>query len=137
MKYYIEPSGPVKIDWTILSGLAWQARANAFILGNTKVGAALLTTSGKTYSGCNVEHQFRSHDFHAETNAIGNMITGGETKMIAILIAADRERFTPCGACMDWIFQFGGPECLVAFQPSPQAEPSIFSAGELMPFYPI
>src|SRR5690242_15496079 len=86
--------------------LAWQVRENAHILGPTKVGCAVLATDGRTFLGCNVEHRFRSHDVHAEVNAITSMISGGASGIRAIAIAAERERFTPCGACMDWIMQF-------------------------------
>ena len=124
------------MEWNKLSVQAWAARENAFILGDTKVGAALLTSSGKIFAGCNVEHVFRSHDMHAETNAIGNMVAGGEKNVVAILIVAKRKKFTPCGGCMDWIFQFGGKQCRVAFQADPQGEIIEYSADELMPHYP-
>jgi cytidine deaminase len=124
------------IDWKPLSVAAWDVRNNAFIFGKTKVGACALSVTNKIYSGCNVEHQFRSHDVHAEVNAITNMITKGETKLKAILIVAERERFTPCGSCMDWIFQFGGPDCMVGFQNRPDDEIQVYSAHQLMPYYP-
>ena len=34
----------------------------------------------------------------------------------AIVIVADRTKFTPCGGCLDWIFEFGGPACKVGYQ---------------------
>ena len=123
-------------EWGQMSTVAWQVRSSAFLYGNTAVGAAVLSKAGKIYSGCNVEHQFRSHDFHAETNAIGNMVSGGDTQILAVLVVAERERFTPCGACMDWIFQFGGPACLVGFQNKPQGKIMILTAAQLMPYYP-
>ncbi len=123
--------------WAKLSVEAWKARDNAFIFGKTKVGAALMSTDGRIFVGCNVEHIFRSHDIHAEVNAISSMVAAGSQKVIAILVAAERERFTPCGACMDWIFQHGGVACVVAFQAKPDAELHIYEAHELMPHYPI
>jgi len=124
------------IEWERLSEIAWKVRDNAHIYGDTKVGAALVTSNGKFFAGCNVEHIFRSHDFHAETNAIGNMVAGGEKRVIAILVVARRDNFTPCGGCMDWIFQFGGGECQVAFQAEPNGPIVHFTAKELMPHYP-
>ncbi len=115
---------------------AWEVRKNAFILGNTKVGCALITLEGKIYTGCNVEQQFRNHDVHAEVNAITNMISSGEYQFTAIVIVAARDNFTPCGSCMDWIFQFGGKEALVAFQKDPKTAPVILKASALMPHYP-
>lgn len=125
-----------KQDWEQLSSEAWKVRNNAFLYGKTKVGAALLSEKKNIFTGCNVEHKFRSHDIHAEVNAIGNMITAGDKVITAILIVAEREQFTPCGSCMDWIFQFGGGECKVAFQSKPKGEFLIYSAKQLMPHYP-
>jgi cytidine deaminase len=124
------------IKWPDLSLAAWGVRENAHLFGKTKVGAALISQDGKIFTGCNVEHLFRSHDIHAEVNAIGNMIAGGEKKIIAILIVAEREKFTPCGGCMDWIFQFGDSDCLVGFQNIKEGVITIYTSGELMPHYP-
>ncbi len=127
-----------KIDpsiWDQLSTLAWKARENASIFGKTKVGCSLITETGAIYTGCNCEHIYRSHDIHAEVNAISNMIVNGEKKFIAILIVAERDFFTPCGSCMDWIMQHGIEECLVAFE-NKENKRVIYSSKELMPFYP-
>lgn len=128
------------IDWNLLSKKAWEVRNNASILGKTMVGAALLTDTGKIYVGCNVEQRYRNHDVHAEVNAICNMISNGDKCFVAILIAAERQKFTPCGSCLDWIFQFGGKNTLVAFQSDPASSikqgVNLFSAYELMPHYP-
>lgn len=123
-------------EWERLAEVAWTARSRAFIYGNTAVGAAVLVDSGSVFAGCNVEHKFRSHDIHAETNAISTMIASGCHKIEAVLVVAERERFTPCGACMDWIFQFGGADCLVGFQGTQQGEILVLRASELMPYYP-
>jgi cytidine deaminase len=122
--------------WGKMSDIAWNYRNQAFILGNTKVGAAALSDSGMIFGGCNIEHRFRCHDIHAEVNAISSLVGGGGKRLAAILIVAERELFTPCGGCMDWIFQFGGPECYVAFQSKRTATISKYLARKLMPFYP-
>ena len=119
-----------------LSQAAWKVRDNAFLIGKTKVGAALYSSNGNVYAGCNIEHIFRSHDIHAEVNAISNMVSHGETKFIAILIAAERHKFTPCGSCMDWIMQHGGEDCIVAYQNVREGQIYKYSAKELMPHYP-
>jgi len=125
------------INWDILSEKAWMVRENASILGNTKVGASLITEKGNIYTGCNIEQKYRNKDIHAEINAISNMITNGETKFVAIIVVAEREMFTPCGCCMDWIFQFGGANVKVAYQTKPNGIIRDFTAKQLMPFYPI
>ena len=116
---------------------AWAVREYAFVVGPTKVGCSVLADSGNIYSGCNVEHRYRSHDVHAEINAITNMIAAGERKIMAVAIAAERERFTPCGACLDWVFQFADPEvCQVYSQSANGGTISRYKLGDLMPFYP-
>ena len=124
------------INWEELSKIAWECRKNAYVLGPTKVGCAVLSINRKIYTGCNIEQIYRSHDIHAEVNAISNMVSEGEEKLIALLVAAERDRFTPCGACMDWIYQFGGKDCLVAYQSKKNCKITIHKASELMPFYP-
>jgi cytidine deaminase len=115
---------------------AWKGREHAYVMGNTKVGASVLSSDGSIFVGCNVEHRFRAHDIHAEVNAITSMVAAGRTELRAIAIAAERKRFTPCGGCLDWIFQFGGPSCLVVCQSVRNGELTVFRAQELMPHYP-
>jgi cytidine deaminase len=116
---------------------AWRVRDSAYVIGPTKVGCAVLSISHCIYTGCNVEHRYRSHDVHAEVNAITSMISAGETQLVALAIAAERERFTPCGACLDWIFQFADPDtCLVICQVQPGGAITQYPLIDLMPFHP-
>lgn len=126
----------LEIDWERMAKDAWSARSQARVLGNTTVGAAVLDAGGGLWSGCNIEHKFRCHDVHAEVNAISSMISSGAREIVAVLVVANRERFTPCGGCMDWIFEFGGPKVRVGFQREPGGDVEVLSAGELMPHYP-
>lgn len=119
-----------------VAAMAWATREHARTIGGTKVGCALRAKSGRIYSGCNVEHRFRSHDVHAEVNAISTMVANGESGIDLIVIVAERDFFTPCGACMDWIMEFGSPSTRVAFQASKRGEVVQFTAHELMPHYP-
>lgn len=132
----IESSECLKPDWAELASYAWSARENAFILGKTKVGAAVLSIDNKIYTGCNVENRYRNHDVHAEVNAITNMVNNGVANMVAIIVVAYRKQFTPCGSCLDWIFQFGGEDCLVGWQSDPNGVINFFKAKQLMPHYP-
>ncbi|MBC8501634.1 MAG: hypothetical protein H8D35_00720 [Nitrosopumilus sp.] len=125
----------LKETWKELSNSAWDSRKNARILGKTKVGAAVLSKN-KIFGGCNIEHKFRSHDIHAEISAISTMISSGYKKLDVILVVAERTKFTPCGGCLDWIFEFGGPKCLVGYQTKKDGKITIFKAEELMPHYP-
>jgi cytidine deaminase len=134
----MSPNASMVVDQKIqeLAEAAWHIREMAYVFGKTKVGAAVLSADGGVFVGCNVEHRFRSHDVHAEVNAITNMVAAGKTELISVIVVAERERFTPCGGCMDWIYQFGGPDCLVGYQSEKDGEIKIFKASDLMPYYP-
>ena len=101
--------------WQNLSSEAWRFREHARVLGKTQVGAAVISGK-KIFGGCNIEHKFRSHDIHAEISAISSMISAGKQNLDAILVVTERDKFTPCGGCLDWIFEFGGPKCKVGYQ---------------------
>ncbi len=116
---------------------AWQVRDKAIIFGTTKVGCAIVTRKGDIFLGCNIEHPFRSHDVHAEVNALSSMVASGGSDPLALVIVAERQLFTPCGACMDWIMHLGSHECMIFAQSQRNGEMRSFTAKELMPYYPI
>lgn len=120
----------------VLLERAWKVRENAFVIGPTKVGCSVLTTEDEIFVGCNVEHRYRCHDVHAEVNAITNMIASGRKRIRALAIAAERERFTPCGGCMDWIMQFAADPCVVVAQSSVGGAVQMYTTDDLMPHYP-
>jgi cytidine deaminase len=65
-----------------------------------RVGAALLTKSGKVYSGCNIEISSYSLTLCAERTAIFKAVSEGERSFAAIAIISDSPSFiSPCGAC--------------------------------------
>ena len=122
--------------WAKLSKAAWAVRENARILEDTYVGCALLADDGKIYGGCNVEHTMRSHDFHAETNAIGNMIAGGGKKIRALIVVAKCSNLTPCGSCRDWINEFSDRDCPIGVQSSVGGKIAFHRIGDLLPSPP-
>jgi cytidine deaminase len=72
-----------------------------------KVGAALLSKSGKVYLGCNVENASYSMTICAERNAVFQAVAAGEKEFEAIAIYADSElAFPPCGACRQVLAEF-------------------------------
>jgi cytidine deaminase len=119
-----------------LADQAWRVRDAARSIGGTKVGCAALAEGGGIFVGCNVEHRFRSHDIHAEVNAIGSLVASDGGRLIAIFIAAQRNKFTPCGGCLDWIFEVGGEECLVYSEKQRGGPRICYTAAQLMPHYP-
>lgn len=114
---------------------AWAVRDHA--RSTTHVGCAVEDENGTIYRGCNIGHKFRCHDIHAEVNALSSLIAGGGQRVVAVMLAAERERFTPCGSCLDWIFELGGPDCRVGWQSTVGGAITVVTAADLMPYYPI
>ena len=72
------------------------------------VGAAVLTGSGKIYSGCNVENASYGLCNCAERTAIFTAIQAGERKIRAVVVYTPTATPTsPCGACRQVINEFG------------------------------
>ncbi len=86
------------------------AKAHAPYSG-LKVGAALATTDGRTYAGCNIENASYPEGWCAETSAISHMVVdgGGTIADIAVFCSAI-DLITPCGGCRQRIAEFGSPE---------------------------
>lgn len=75
---------------------------------NFKVGAALLTETGKVYTGCNVEIASLGATNCAERTAIFKAISEGENKFKAIAVVSSSKDYTfPCGICRQVIVEFG------------------------------
>ena len=76
-----------------------------------KVGAALLTKSGKVYTGVNVENASYGLTNCAERVAVGKAVSEGHRKFQAIAVVAPSNALSPCGACRQVMAEFG--ECVV------------------------
>lgn len=97
-------------DYDPLIYAAKRARENAHAkFSNFKVGAALRTSSGKIYGGCNVENATYGLTVCAERVALFKAISEGERKFDAIAVVTDTDTLTPpCGACRQLIWEFCG-----------------------------
>ncbi len=100
---------------------------------NFKVGAALKTTDGTVFSGCNVENVAYPEGTCAEAGAIAAMVAAGQGGIAEILVMADSEvPITPCGGCRQKIAEFGTPDTLIILA-SPDAEVGRTTLGALLP----
>jgi cytidine deaminase len=86
--------------------MAIEARSHAYSpYSNIKVGASLLTKSGRIFTGCNIENSSFGLTICAERVAIFKALSEGETEFTAMAIAAD-DFLAPCGACRQVIWEF-------------------------------
>lgn len=88
-----------------------------------RVGAAVLTESGKIFAGCNVENASYGLCNCAERTAIFSAVAAGERKFKCVAVYTPTKTATaPCGACRQVIHEFGphirvhgfcaGPDCI-------------------------
>jgi len=85
-----------------------------------RVGAAMLTSRGEVFSGCNVENASYGLANCAERTAIFAAIarSGPGLNIRAIAVVNDQGvPCSPCGACRQVIYEFG-PDATVFFQSS-------------------
>jgi len=74
---------------------------------NFPTGAAVLTTKGNIYQGCNVESVISGLGTCAERAAIDHAIAHGEYTFKKLVITTELpEPVTPCGACLHYIGEF-------------------------------
>jgi len=94
----------------LLIEAAKQARENAHApYSNFRVGAALRSTSGRIFGGCNVENATYGLTMCAERVAIFKAVSEGERGFSAIAVVTDTEVLTPpCGSCRQLIWEFCG-----------------------------
>jgi cytidine deaminase len=126
---------------TLLSA-ATAVRENAHApYSRFKVGAALRSTDGSVFVGCNVENAAYPEGTCAEAGAIAAMIAGGHKRIAEILVIADcPSPVPPCGGCRQKIAEFADPGVRVTLctmdgktQITTVADllPGVFTAGHM------
>jgi cytidine deaminase len=92
--------------------LAKQARELAHApYSKFRVGAALVTSDGRVFTGCNVENSTYSLSVCAERVAALKAVSEGATDIARVAVVADTERLTPpCGSCRQMLGEFAHPD---------------------------
>lgn len=100
------------------------ARERAYApYSNFKVGAALVTKSGKIYHGCNIENAAYTPSNCGERTAFFRAVYDGEREFdrIAVVGAPDGQEAdiltAPCGVCRQVMMEFCDPETFVVIMP--------------------
>jgi len=88
---------------------AIRARENAYApYSKFSVGAAVLGTDGRIYTGCNIENVSYGMTMCAERTALYKMVSEGCKKFSAIAVVAGDNATdgAPCGACRQVMGEF-------------------------------
>ena len=104
-----------------------------------KVGAALLTESGKIYTGCNIENAAYTPSNCAERTAFFKAVSEGMRDFQAICIVGGKdgvptEYAAPCGVCRQVMMEFCDPETFQIILAVSREKYDIFTLKELLPF---
>lgn len=73
---------------------------------NFAVGCAVRSVTGDIWLGCNVENASYGLTICAERVAIASMVAAGQRE-IAALVVVSPGGVTPCGACRQFMVEFG------------------------------
>lgn len=102
-----------------------------------KVGAALLTKSGKVYTGCNIENSSYTPTVCAERTAVFKAVSEGESDFAVIAVVGGKEEnplefCSPCGVCRQVLAEFCGEDFRILLG-NPEKFQS-YTVDEILPF---
>ena len=105
---------------------------------NFKVGAALLTKSGKIYTGCNIENASYTPTNCAERTAFFKAVSEGVRDFQAICIVGGKDGnltgyTAPCGVCRQVMMEFCDPKTFQIILAIDKERFEIYTLEELMP----
>ena len=102
-----------------LVALAVEAMSHAYVpYSGYKVGAALLTSDGRVYQGCNIENASYTPTVCAERTAFFKAVYDGARDFSAIAVVGGKNGeltgfFPPCGVCRQVMREFCGDDFTV------------------------
>ena len=80
-----------------------------------KVGAAILTKSGKIYTGTNFQSIIPDASICAERNAIFKALSEGERDFLLVAVVGFKKDFIyPCGTCRQVLAEYSGNAKIIA-----------------------
>ncbi len=114
--------------------IAIQAREGAYApYSGFRVGAALLTKSGKLYTGVNIENVSYGASNCAERTAVFKAVSEGERQIAVIAVASDSTDYVfPCGICRQVLAEFCGRETRILCS-TREGRYKVFSLEEILP----
>ena len=121
-----------------LCRMAVEMRARSYVpYSHFSVGAALLSESGRIFTGCNVENASYPLCTCAERTAIAKAVSEGERAFAAIAICGGPEDgepqyCPPCGVCRQMMGEFCGGDFAI-FLAKSETDYEEYMLDELMP----
>lgn len=130
----------MKVDTRLLIQEALLAREHAYApYSDFAVGAALLSSNGVIYTGCNVESASYSPTNCAERTAIFKAVSEGVREFVAIAVVGGKKGIIPqdyawpCGVCRQVLMEFCDPQSFRVIVGKTVDEYEEFLLDELLP----
>jgi cytidine deaminase len=116
-----------------LIAAAAQAREKSYSpYSKFAVGAAILTRSGKVFTGCNVENRSFRLTICAEQSAVAAAVSAGEKEFLKIAVVTGLAKpAMPCGACRQTLGEFSSDLQVITANLSGARE--VTTLAELLP----
>ena len=124
----------MNFDRKALLRAAMEARKFAYApFSHFYVGAALLSTDGRIFTGCNIENSAYSPTLCAERCALAKAVSEGVRDFVAIaVVGPENSETTPCGVCRQVLYEFCD-ESLVVLCGGTDLHYTEITLGELLP----
>ena len=123
----------MKREFGELIAAARAARQNAYIpYSGYAVGAAVRASSGKIYSGCNVENAAYPTGLCAERVAIFKAVSEGERRFTALAVVTSNAG-SPCGSCRQVLSEFADDDAVVILTNARGTRSKIFTMRQILP----
>ena len=124
-------------DWQRLLAQAKQAAEHAHApYSKLCVGAAILTTSGTIFSGCNIENASFGATLCAERSALATMVgtEGPEVRIRVIAVwCSDNRPCYPCGICRQALLPWCDKSALLVVE-NADGSPETLPFADLLPY---
>ena len=123
----------MKSNYEELVNAAREARREAYApYSHFYVGAAVLTKSGKVYTGCNIENAAYPTGICAERVAIFKAVSDGERELVALAVVTSNG-CSPCGACRQVFSEFAGDDAVIVLAPARGGDRKSFTMKKILP----
>lgn len=114
VSFWREIAAPTAGEKALCAAAIDAMKASYSPYSGVRAGAALLSASGRIYSGCNVENAAYSPSVCAERTALVKAVSEGERKFEMLAVCGGKNGvirgvFPPCGLCLQALCEFCSP----------------------------